>query len=117
MIKIDQEWSISIEKRSKSLNYIQNLIEIEIAIVNSNLSLDFESDRNWRSKLGGLESESSTIRCRTPNHISLQIGDVKIIGQNWPKKNNKNVEKMIHWLKNIPQQDNLSSKLMLHLSK
>ena len=35
---------------------------IEIAIVNSDTSLDFESDRNRRSKAAGLESESLTIR-------------------------------------------------------
>ena len=35
-------------------------------------SSDFKSDRNRRSNLDGLESESSTIQLGSPNGLSLQ---------------------------------------------
>ena len=73
-IKKDWYWSTIIAIWSISIDYNWNLIKI--LIVDSNLIdwlLDFESDQNWWSKLAGLESELLTIRCRTPNRISLLV--------------------------------------------
>ena len=44
---------------------------IEIAIADSDWSLNFESDRNQQSKLAGLESGLLTIQFVSPNRISL----------------------------------------------
>ena len=52
-----------------SIENDQNLIEI--VIVDTIWSSKSESDQNRRSNLAGLESKSSTIRCQTPNCISL----------------------------------------------
>ena len=52
--------------------YIENdRFYIEIEIVDSDSLLDFESDRNRQLKSTVLESELSTIRFVSPNHISL----------------------------------------------
>ena len=49
---------------------------IEIKIVDWDLSLDFELDRNRQSKSAVLKSELSTIRFVRPNRISLVCGDL-----------------------------------------
>ena len=66
LIEIDQ---IYIEK---DRFYIEkDRFYIEIKIIDSDSSLDFESDRNRQSRSTILESESSTIRLVSPNCISL----------------------------------------------
>ena len=52
-------------------------IYMEISIIDTISSSKSELDQNRPSNLAGLESESSTIQCRTPNPISLQ-GSVDI---------------------------------------
>ena len=49
-------------------------IFIEMAIVDTISSAKSKSDQNQRSNLAGLESKWLTIRCRTPNGISLVPG-------------------------------------------
>ena len=47
-------------------------IHMEIAIVDTISSSKSESNRNRQLNSAGLESESLTIQCRSPNRISLQ---------------------------------------------
>ena len=62
-------WSFLIKFQLKDQNYVKrdrlqskiDQIYMEIANVDSNLLLELDSYRNWRSNLDGLESESSTI--------------------------------------------------------
>ena len=74
LIEIDQKGSILIKKSSKSIDY--NQIMIKFGIVDSNLSLGFESDRNWRLTLDSRYNSMMTIRFVTPNRISLTYGRV-----------------------------------------
>ena len=57
---------------SDQLYLIIDQNQIKIVIDDMISLLDFESDRNRRSNLEGLKSESSTIRFRTPYGLSLQ---------------------------------------------
>ena len=64
-------WKGSILYRKRSILYQKDQFYIQIAIVDSDSSLDFESDLNRRLKSAVLESESSKIRFLSPNRISL----------------------------------------------
>ena len=59
---------------------------MKIAIVDSDSSLDFESNRNRQSKLAVLESKSSTIRFVSPNRISLVTLLFDMVGLKIDKK-------------------------------